>query len=296
MAIPAESHHSVCFGEFDLDLHTGELRSKGQKTYLQDKPFRILLALLEHPGQLLSREELQKRLWPADTFVDFEHSLNKAVNRLREVLNDSAEHPHFIETLPRRGYRFIAPVTNLVPREPVILVPGLSSSSGRPGVVRENASAIPRSPAMEVVSPRRAGISVALRDWKYATAIVLVALAAVAAAGFGLRRWLSPANSLNLENMQIEKLTDSGTASDTAISPDGRYIVYAVNEGEIQSLRVRQVATRSDVQILPPDPAEFHGLTVSPDGNYVFFSAPKGIILSPRIYIPWRFLVGLSGS
>src|SRR5450759_1796327 len=110
MAIPEESRQTVRFGKFELDLRTRELRSDSRTLTLQEQPFQILAALLERPGQLVTRDELTKRLWPSDTFVDFEHSLNKAVNRLREALEDSAEHPSLIETLPRRGYRFIAPL------------------------------------------------------------------------------------------------------------------------------------------------------------------------------------------
>jgi DNA-binding winged helix-turn-helix (wHTH) protein/tetratricopeptide (TPR) repeat protein len=110
MGIPAESDASVRFGEFKLDLRTRELRSNGHKSYLQEQPFQILAALLDRPGQLVTRDQLMKQLWPSDTFVDFDQSLNKAVNRLREALDDSAEQPRFIETVPRRGYRFVVPV------------------------------------------------------------------------------------------------------------------------------------------------------------------------------------------
>jgi TolB-like protein/DNA-binding winged helix-turn-helix (wHTH) protein len=98
------------FGPFVVDARTGELTNAGQRTPLRDQPLQLLLALLERPGELVTREELTRRLWPADTFVDFDRGLNKAVNHLREALNDSADHPQFIETLPRKGYRFIAPV------------------------------------------------------------------------------------------------------------------------------------------------------------------------------------------
>jgi serine/threonine protein kinase len=110
MGIPAESEPRVRFEGFELDLRTRELRANGRKLILQEQPFQILLALLERPGHLVNREELRRRLWSTTTFVDFDGSLNKAVNRLREVLEDSADQPRFIETLPRQGYRFIAPV------------------------------------------------------------------------------------------------------------------------------------------------------------------------------------------
>jgi DNA-binding winged helix-turn-helix (wHTH) protein len=100
----------VRFGRFELDPQTGELRHAGQKVKLQEQPFQVLAALLEHPGKIVTREELRSKLWPEDTFVDFDHSLNAAIKRLRDALGESADAPVYIETLARRGYRFIAPV------------------------------------------------------------------------------------------------------------------------------------------------------------------------------------------
>jgi TolB-like protein/DNA-binding winged helix-turn-helix (wHTH) protein/Tfp pilus assembly protein PilF len=101
----------IRFGVFELDQRTGELRKHGLRIKLKGQPIDLLAMLLEHPGEVVTREELQKRLWPADTFVDFEHSLNAAIKRLRAALGDSADSPRFVETLARRGYRFIAPLT-----------------------------------------------------------------------------------------------------------------------------------------------------------------------------------------
>jgi cholera toxin transcriptional activator len=98
------------FGVFELDLAAGELRKNGAKLRLQEQPFQVLALLLERAGDVVTREELRQKLWPADTFVDFDHSLNTAVNKLRETLGDSASSPRYIETLARRGYRFIAAV------------------------------------------------------------------------------------------------------------------------------------------------------------------------------------------
>jgi len=109
--MPADFARTVRFGPYDVDLRTGELRKKGFKVRLQDKPFQILAALLERPGELVTRDELQRRLWPGDTFVDFDNGLNTALNKLRESLGDSAGEPQYIETFPRRGYRFMAPVS-----------------------------------------------------------------------------------------------------------------------------------------------------------------------------------------
>src|SRR5215470_1982898 len=98
------------FGVFEVDVSSGELRKQGRRIRLQDQPFAVLTVLIERAGNVVTREELRSRLWAADTFVDFDHSLNTAVNKLREVLGDSATNPRFVETLARRGYRFVAEV------------------------------------------------------------------------------------------------------------------------------------------------------------------------------------------
>jgi DNA-binding winged helix-turn-helix (wHTH) protein len=120
----------IRFGVFEVDLRTEELRKQGLKIKLQGQPYQILVMLLENPGEILKREELRKRLWPADTFVDFEHGLNKAINRIREALGDTAESPRYVETLPRRGYRFVAPVAR--PNDPAapLVKPELDISRG----------------------------------------------------------------------------------------------------------------------------------------------------------------------
>jgi len=106
----SDSPRLARFDVFEVDLRSGELRKPGSKIRLQDKPLQILTLLLEHPGEVVTRQEIEKRLWPSGVIVDFEHSINTAVKRLREALGDDAEHPRYIETLPRHGYRFIAAV------------------------------------------------------------------------------------------------------------------------------------------------------------------------------------------
>src|SRR5215470_7963160 len=102
----------LCFGTFEVDLRAGELRKQGVRIKLQEQPFHVLTLLLQKPGEVVSREELRNHNWSPDTFVDFDNSLNTAINKLREALGDSADNPRFIETLPRRGYRFIAAVAS----------------------------------------------------------------------------------------------------------------------------------------------------------------------------------------
>ena len=111
MALTARTR-AACFGDFEVDLRSGEFHKNGVRLKLQDQPFQVLAHLLEHPGDVVTREELRQKLWPADTFVDFDTGLNSAIKKLRDVLGDSAEEPRYIETLPRRGYRFIAAVEN----------------------------------------------------------------------------------------------------------------------------------------------------------------------------------------
>ena len=128
----------VRFAGFQLDRQAGELRKDdGTKIRLQEQPLHILRILLEHPGRIIAREELRQKIWPSDTFVDFDHGINNAIKRLRETLGDTAETPSFIETLPRRGYRFIAPIedppsrlrSGLAPLDSIAILPFETASS-----------------------------------------------------------------------------------------------------------------------------------------------------------------------
>jgi DNA-binding winged helix-turn-helix (wHTH) protein len=110
MALEAPSPVILRFGVFEVDVRKGELRKQGVRVKLQDQPFHVLTLLLQRPGEVVSREELRSHIWGSDTFIDFDNGLNTSINKLREALDDSSETPRFIETLPRRGYRFILPV------------------------------------------------------------------------------------------------------------------------------------------------------------------------------------------
>jgi TolB-like protein/DNA-binding winged helix-turn-helix (wHTH) protein len=136
MSDPAAVPRLLQFGIFEVDLRTGELRKSGQRVNRQ--PIEVLAVLLEHPGELVTREELRKTLWPDDTIVEFDHSLNTAINKIREALGDNATEPHFIETLPRRGYRFIAPVVGAGGARPdaearLEPAPTVAPAAARPG-------------------------------------------------------------------------------------------------------------------------------------------------------------------
>jgi DNA-binding winged helix-turn-helix (wHTH) protein len=118
MSSPGRSSGIVRFGVFEVDLRAGELHRAGHKIKLQIQPFHALALLLERPGEVVTREEFEKRLWPGDTFVDFDHSLNTAIKKLRQALGDNKEKPRFVETLPKRGYRFIGKPEHAAPPSP----------------------------------------------------------------------------------------------------------------------------------------------------------------------------------
>src|SRR6202795_832536 len=142
MAAPVQTARALRFDIFELDLRAGELRKRGVRLRLQGQPLQVLAALLRRAGEVVTREELRGEIWAAGTFVDFDHSLHNAIARIREALGDSAEIPRYIETLPRRGYKFIAPVeevqeepTSQLPRQttppPVEPVAALPPTGGR---------------------------------------------------------------------------------------------------------------------------------------------------------------------
>jgi DNA-binding winged helix-turn-helix (wHTH) protein/Tol biopolymer transport system component len=261
MSDPARGSSRVSFGDFELNLETAELQRNGSKAILARQPFQILITLLDRPGQLVTREELKKQLWPSDTFVDFDISLNKAMNRLREALGDSAERPRFIETLPRKGYRFVGEVGNGV---------------GPDTEISANRIAVSPPPTADAETSGQEGTGETTRlhpAHSYGLKLVLVAaitlgIGAIVVVILFERFWVP--RRPDLASVHITKLTDSGGAQDVAISADGRYVVYSFSHGEKESLHLRQVATGSDIEILPPGP-EFHGLTFSPDGTNVYF-------------------------
>jgi Tol biopolymer transport system component/DNA-binding winged helix-turn-helix (wHTH) protein len=257
---PVPNSQVMRFGTYEVDLRLGELRKNGKRVKLTGQPFQILVILLEHPGDLVTREQLQRRLWPSDTFVDFDSGLNAAINRVREALGDSAENPRFVETLPRRGYRFIAPLVDSGPTSATLPA---AESNVSPAQTVTSSGALPISEASE-----RRPVSRRLKLLLGGASILAVlAVVAVAVLSKPSRR----RNEWDLQAMKVSRVTHSGNAVNVAISPDGHYVVYALREGEKQGLNVRQVATGSDLQILSPDEVLIYGLTFSPDANYIDF-------------------------
>ena len=223
----------IRFGVFELDLRSGELRRQGRKIRLEGQPVQVLICLLESPGELVTREELHRKLWPADTFVNFEHGLNAAVKRLRQALNDSADNPRFVETLPRRGYRFIAPM-QVVAASADELSPDATAAATEAPAARDVAGASAQDPGdlstktVAVVKGR------GLRAW-------IGAAAALVVAGGTLAVWIlrpgthPPPVIRSLAVLPMENL--SGDASQDYFS-DGMTDELITELGQINGLRV----------------------------------------------------------
>jgi cholera toxin transcriptional activator len=158
--VPHSNSRIVRFGVFELDQSAGELRKNGAKLRVQEQPFQVLALLLERAGEVVTRDELRQKLWPSDTFVDFDHSLNTAINKVREALGDSAASPRYVETLARRGYRFLAPVQNdRTGSQPFEHRPSTSlragSAWGSLSTPDTDQSPAPLHPELDVPIPRR---------------------------------------------------------------------------------------------------------------------------------------------
>jgi len=210
------------FGVFELDLRSGELRKHGLRVRLQEQPFRLLEMLLEHPGEVVTREELQKRLWPADTFVDFDHGLNKAINKIREALGDSAESPRFVETVSRRGYRFLAEVKD---SEVPVRNPELGVQT-QPQVAPDHPY-----PPDEVAEIKNPSLS---RAWKISVLLLLLAAAVLAIRK--LHSWNRPAPAIrSLAVLPFESLSNDASQDYFA---DGMTDELISDLGQISALRV----------------------------------------------------------
>jgi Tol biopolymer transport system component/DNA-binding winged helix-turn-helix (wHTH) protein len=254
----------IRFGMFEIDLHSAELRRNGLKVRLQEQPFQVLAMLLERPGELVTREELRRRLWSADTFVDFDHSLNAAIKRLRDALGESAEAPVFIETLARRGYRFIAPVDGSSAPSTVGLADALEQNKPH--------------------SRRR------VLPWMLAIAS-LVTAAAVILLFVSREEVRAPKAQPRLAPLT----TYTGREYEPALAPDGNRVAFAWSGpdesiGRVASIYVKQIGEEHALRLTSVPGAIDFGPDWSPDGAYIVFgrfpapTAPPGTV-EEGIYI-----------
>jgi Tol biopolymer transport system component/DNA-binding winged helix-turn-helix (wHTH) protein len=231
------------FGLFEVDLRAGELRREGIKVKLQEQPFQILTHLLESPGEVVTREALRQRLWPADTFVDFDHSLNAAIRRLRDALGDTAENPRFVETVARRGYRFLAPV---------------SMDSDKPNGIQ--AVEANRTAAVQRSRNRR--------TWCLAAGILAVLLVAFGVfLGTSLPRHEPVA--LRMTHLTANPVDDPVHAA--AVSRDGKYLAYSDEDG----FYLRQIDTGETHSIGLPAGMRASAVSWFPDSAHMMVTVRR---------------------
>jgi eukaryotic-like serine/threonine-protein kinase len=245
----------IHFGVYELDRDAMELRKHGALIRLQEQPFRVLAILAGRPGEIVTREELQEQIW-GNVFVDFDQSLNKAVNRVREALNDNAGTPQYVETVPRRGYRFIAPVA----------APPQTEAQGPVVTVSPGPAPAPAQRTSHR-SPSRIGIIAAL-----ATASVLAAI--------GISVWLKQPKKPALQEPRL--ITSSGCCP--TLSRDGKLLAYSSSSGDLDHIMVQQTAGGEAIPV-STDPYETMP-AFSPDGTRIAFYSGKnggGIYITPTL-------------
>jgi len=262
----------IAFDNFEVDLRSGELRKNGSRIRLQAQPFQLLALLLANSGEVVTRDEICRDLWPADTFVDFEHSLAAAVNKIREALGESADDPRYIETLPKRGYRFIGKIR---PDAPVVIAVAEPQRHQGSAEVQAAVEAIRPDAATAVAAP-----SARLRLSRVAIgagAAALILLAVGAAAWLRAKRSALPATS----QKSLIQLTDfADSAVSPALSPDGRILTFIRGPGTFMStgqIYAKLLPDGEPVQ-LTHDHFVKMGPQFSPDGStvaYTVFASDK---------------------
>ncbi|MFY9729391.1 MAG: winged helix-turn-helix domain-containing protein [Candidatus Acidiferrales bacterium] len=251
MATPVPAPTKIRFDAFELDVTSGELRKAGILLKLQPQPFRVLLLLIERAGQVVTREEIQRCLWTDSTFVDFEHGINFSINQIRGALVDSAENPRYVETIPRRGYRFIGRVEQ----------PSAGSiSAPKPALASELETAAPRRWRL-IATKHKVGLG----------AVILIILALSVVAEYGIHSLFHHRHAIPFQDFEITQLTTNGKTALAAISPDGNYLVSVVVDDGKSSLWLRHIQTNSDTQVIPPADGSYGEVSFSADGSYIYF-------------------------
>jgi DNA-binding winged helix-turn-helix (wHTH) protein len=245
MATQPESPARHAFGPFEVDASAGELRKRGVRLHLSGQPLQILLTLLAHPGEVVTREQLREEVWSETTFVDFEHGLNAAMNKLRRALGDSAENPRYIATVPGRGYRFI----------------GTSEPDHVAPVISQNISIVPLQ--------RREKRSRGMWWWLASTAVF-------AAVSFALG-WLFHGSPASLPSWKLMQLTtDAGLSNAPTLSNDGKLVAYSSDRGldGERDLYIKQVGGGQPIRLT----SDGQGNTTpdfSPDGSKIVFHSNR---------------------
>jgi len=249
---------TIRFGVFALDLSSGELYKRNHRIRLQEQPFQVLASLLERPGQIVTREELRQRLWPAETNVGFDEGLNSAIRRLRFALGDSAEHPRFIETLPRRGYRFIAKIEPSIEEPPPEIVPETHAIE---------------TPAELPPSPKR---SKAMTGLLIASTLTSIALAIVVFTVILPRtRESSTPQSSRIDAKFTHITSAAGVELNPAISPDGDFIVYVARTRGNDDLYLQAVGSNAPINLTSDSAYDDRQPAFSGDGKQIAFRSER---------------------
>jgi Tol biopolymer transport system component/DNA-binding winged helix-turn-helix (wHTH) protein len=277
--IPAKQ---ISFGEFELDVRTGELRKGERRIRLQEQPFQILLMLLEHPGELVTRDEICKRLWPSGTIVEFEHSVATAIKKLRQALDDEAESPRYVETLPRRGFRFIFPEVDSAG--------AADEPSAAPSPVMSSSEA-----ASEAAAAPRAATR-ARHGWRL-KALAGFAVALVCVLGWLAWRFLIaprvPAGETLDTSSLVQVTALPGADRDPSLSPDGSLLAYSSDQSGSFEIYIKSLAPGGRAMQLTSDGGQNFQPAWSPDGKLIAYYSQKrgGIWLIPALGGSARLLV-----
>jgi Tol biopolymer transport system component/DNA-binding winged helix-turn-helix (wHTH) protein len=253
------------FGVFEFNPHTRELRKHGVKLKIQDQPLQILVLLLEHPGEIVTRDEIQKRLWPDNTYVDFDNAINSAMRKLRDALADTPENPRFIETLARRGYRFIAPVSR---------PPNVPQAEVAPSPASEPVNVTPLRPTPRKLRP----------VWIACSLAVVLAVTAMA-----LWWWISKSNRDRYDTaLPAVPLTgNKGYEEFATFSPEGTRVAFAWTEPDKQvpNIYIKLIGQGEPIQLTTDSAGDF-APAWSPDGRWIAFLRVRQRFLAAVMVIP----------
>lgn len=265
----SSASHSLVFrfGPFELDPAKGELHKSGIALKVHPQPFSVLLLLIERAGQIVTRHEIQRSLWGDNTFVDFDRGINFCINQIRIALADNAANPRYIETVPRRGYRFIAPIDTVQPADVHIAKQPIALPVTRPLQANENPASAVYGPRADAVIPfARSAMPRRWRRWVIGLASAALLVATALAVAFAWHKWRGGHSQSRLAEQQLTSNAPEEHVMSSAISPDGKYLAYADQSG----LFARSLDTHEIRPVfLPADfpPSEVISIIWFPDGG-----------------------------
>src|SRR5580700_3774105 len=257
MATPAQSPSVICFGPFELDAANVELRKAGVSLKIHPQPFQVLLLLAGRPKQIVTREEIRTALWGGNTFVDFERGINSCINQIRAVMGDDPEKPRYIETVPRRGYRFVAAVSTEL-RVNTAADDYFHSASAALYGNGERSSAVASVPGLHVVADDVAPVRSSNSERMLLLAGCVALVVVIGTIWWVVRRGVTTPHGLpDLKQIQLTANSSENAVTGGAISPDGKYLAYSDTAG----MHIKLIQTGDTRDVAQPD--IFKGLQVS---------------------------------